>query len=152
MCESVHLESGSKSRHLSLFLLPIHDFRENGSTCITLRQCVSLSVRHTFVSMITCTQHFFGVLTKFTADKPKHKPWYICTVTLIMIVLSNYESFCVLYTFGWSSQTWQNQEILHLYHDFLLNGHHLSQLVCPPNISYRIGAISLSFKTKDQGQ
>ncbi len=43
------------------FLLPIHDFRENGSTCITLRQsvsasvrqCVSPSVRHTFVSTIT---------------------------------------------------------------------------------------------------
>ncbi len=33
----------------SHFLLPIHDFRENGSTCITLRQ----TVRHTFVSTIT---------------------------------------------------------------------------------------------------
>ncbi len=40
---------------LSEFTLkhPIHDFRENGSTCITLRQCVSASVRHTFVSTIT---------------------------------------------------------------------------------------------------
>ena len=27
------------------FLLPIHDFRENGSTCITFRQSVSQSVR-----------------------------------------------------------------------------------------------------------
>ena len=27
----------------NLFLLPIHDFRENGSTCITLHQSVSPS-------------------------------------------------------------------------------------------------------------
>ncbi len=35
------------------FLLPIHDFRENGSTCITLRQSVSLSVRQSVSPSVT---------------------------------------------------------------------------------------------------
>ncbi len=38
---------------LVLFLLlPIHDFRENGSTCITLRQSVSASVRQSVTLLL----------------------------------------------------------------------------------------------------
>ncbi len=33
-------------------LLPIHDFRENGSTCITLRQSVSASVRQSVTLLL----------------------------------------------------------------------------------------------------
>ncbi len=34
------------------YLLSIHDFRENGSTCITLRQCVSASVRQSVTLLL----------------------------------------------------------------------------------------------------
>ncbi len=42
----------STSQYAKL-LLPIHDFRENGSTCITLRQCVSASVRQSVTLLLT---------------------------------------------------------------------------------------------------
>ncbi len=63
-CQLVELEA-------RIFLLPIHDFRENGSTCITLRQsvsasvrqCVSASVRHTFYGSSLSTADFPHVRT-----------------------------------------------------------------------------------------